>query len=220
MVKGLKLKVRVFGVKSYVCRSYRGKTGRGAFFPPILNRVKARFIIASPKSSIKTLARTITSIFCLFFRQIQIYNDKCRLFTSVNTFWAVQNKPAIDAMNGLNKQRKATSVSTFDFSSLYTKLPNKKLLMVLNSLTDLYFDGGENKYITVNNYGACCVKNIKDNEICLDKQQIKNAVTYLLLNCYFAVGTKIFYQIIGIPMASDPAPFSPTYSYTSMKVSG
>ena len=54
--------------------------------------------IASPISSIKPLARTITSVFHLFFRQIQIYNDKCRFFTGVNTFWVVQNnKPVIDA---------------------------------------------------------------------------------------------------------------------------
>ena len=42
--KGSKLKVRkFFGLISYVCRSYREKTGRGgAFLPlsPILNRVK------------------------------------------------------------------------------------------------------------------------------------------------------------------------------------
>ena len=44
--------------------------------------IKARFIIASPKSSIKPLARTIMSIFRLFFRQIQTYNDKCRFFYS------------------------------------------------------------------------------------------------------------------------------------------
>ena len=50
------------------------------------NPIKARFIIASPKFSIKPLARTITPIFCLFFRQIQTYNDKCRFFTGVNTF--------------------------------------------------------------------------------------------------------------------------------------
>ena len=62
------------------------------------NLIKARFIIASPKSSIKPLARTITSVFHFFFRQIQIYNDKCRFFTGVNTFWVVQNKkPVIDA---------------------------------------------------------------------------------------------------------------------------
>ena len=37
MTKGLKLKVKVLGTKSYVCRSYRGKTGRGGgglFGPP------------------------------------------------------------------------------------------------------------------------------------------------------------------------------------------
>ena len=59
-------------------------------------------------------------------------------------------------MNGLNKRRKATFVSTL-----------------------------------INNYGACWVKNIKDNVICLSKQQIKHAVAYLLVNYYFTVGPKI-----------------------------
>ena len=163
------------------------------------NPINARFIIVSPKSCIKPLARTIKSVFCLFFRQIQTYNDKCRFCTGVNTFRVVQNnKPVIDAMNGLNKRRKATSVSTFDFSSLYAKLPHNN---------DFCFDG------------ARWVNNIKDNAICLNKQQIKDAVAYLLLNCYFTVGPKIFCQIFGIPMGFDPAPFLPTYSYTSVKVS-
>ena len=144
----------------------------------------------------------------MFFRQIQTYNDKCRFFTGVNTFWVVQkNKPVIDAMNGLSKRRKTTSVSTFDFSTLYTKLPHNKLLMVLHSLIDFSFHRGESIYITDNNYGASWVKNIKDNVICLNKQQIKDEVAYLLLNCYFTVGPKIFCQIIGIPMGSDLAPF-------------
>ena len=185
------------------------------------NPIKARFFIASPKSSIKPLARTVTSVFRLFFRQIQTHNDKSRFFTAVNTIWVLQNnKPVTDAMNGLNKRRKATSVSTFDFSTLYTKLTPNKPLMVLNSFIDFCFDGGECKYITVNNYGARWVNNIKDNVICLNKQQIKDAVAYLLLNCYFTVGPKIFCQIIGISMGSDPAPFLPSFSYTSMKVSG
>ena len=48
------------------------------------NPIKARFIIASPKFSVKHLAKTITSIFRLFFRQIHAYNDKCRFFTGVS----------------------------------------------------------------------------------------------------------------------------------------
>ena len=78
--------------------------------------------------------------------------------------------------------------------------------MVLSSLIDFCFDGGETKYISVNNYGTHWVRNIKDNIICLNKQQIKDAVAYLLFNCYFIVGPKIF-QVIGIPMGSDPSPF-------------
>ena len=35
-----------------------------------------------------------------------------------------------------NKRRKATSVSTFEFSTLYTKLPQYKLPMKLNSLIE------------------------------------------------------------------------------------
>ena len=38
------------------------------------NSIKARFIIESPKSSTKPLASTITPIFCLFFRQIYLFN--------------------------------------------------------------------------------------------------------------------------------------------------
>ena len=123
-------------------------------------------------------------------------------------------------MNQLNKRRKLTSISTFEFSSLYTKLSHNKLLMVCNSLIDFCFDGGESKYITVNNYGACWIKNIKDYVIGLNKQQIEDAVAYLLFNCYFTVGPKIFYHIIGTPVESDPAPSLPSYSYFFMKVSG
>ena len=110
-------------------------------------------------------------------------------------------------MSGLNKRRKATFISTFHFPTLYTKLPHIKLLMVLNTLIDFCFDGGESKYITVNNYGSRWIKNIKDNVICLNKQQIKVAVAYRLFNCYLTVGPKIVCQIIGIPLGSDPLVF-------------
>ena len=74
-------------------------------------------------------------------------------------------------------------------------------------MIDFSFDGGEIKYITVNSYGVRWVKNIKDNVTCPNKQQIKDAVSYLLFNCYLTVGPKIFCQIIGIPMEADSAPF-------------
>ena len=44
--------------------------------------------------------------------------------------------------------------------------------MVPNSLIGFCFDRGENKYITVDNYRARLVENIKDDVICLNKEQI------------------------------------------------
>ena len=52
-------------------------------------------------------------------------------------------------MNRLKKRKKATSVLSFDFSTLYTKLPHNKRLVVLNSLIDFCFDGVQSKYITL-----------------------------------------------------------------------
>ena len=172
------------------------------------NPIKARFIIASPKSSVKPLSKAITSAFRLFYRQIENFNDKQRFYTGVNTFWVIQNnRPVVDAMNKLNARNKAKSISTFDFSTLYTKLPHDKLLDVLNKLIDFCFNGGEHKFIVISKFGARWCKDKKDSAISFDKQMIKDAVKYLLSNCFFTVGSKIFRQIIGIPMGSDPAPF-------------
>ena len=95
----------------------------------------------------------------MFLTQIQTYKERCGFFTGINGFWVVPNdKLVIDAMNELSKRWKATSVSTFDFSTLYTKLQHNKLLMAVNSLIDFCFDGGEGRYVTVNNYEARCEK--------------------------------------------------------------
>ena len=61
-------------------------------------------------------------------------------------------------MRKFNKRRKSTSVSTFDFPSFYRKLLCNKLLTVFSSLTNFFFDEGENKFITVNTYGSSWVK--------------------------------------------------------------
>ena len=72
-----------------------------------------------------------TEIFRLFFRQIQTNNDKIGFLPALTCLVVENNKPVTD-LNGLNKRMKTTSVSTFDLSTLYTKLLHNILLMVLN----------------------------------------------------------------------------------------
>lgn len=57
-------------------------------------------------------------------------------------------------------------------------------------MIDFCFDGGEIIHIVVSSYVAPWLKDIKDNQRCLNKQQRKDGVAYLPFNCYFIVGPK------------------------------
>ena len=169
---------------------------------------KSRFIVAAPKCSIKPLSKAITSVFKLFYKQIEAYNKKSRFFTGVNTFWVVQsNKQITDVIKNLNKKSFAKSINTFDFSTLYTKIPHDKLKSVLNSIVDFCFKGGVHEFIVVNEYEARWSKYHVGFDMFFDKNLFKLAISYLLDNCHFTVGEEVFRQIIGIPMGSDPTPF-------------
>ena len=172
------------------------------------NPIKFRFIIAAPNCSIKPLSKVITKIFRLFYRQIETYNAKSEFYSSVKTFWVIQNNQSvIDSINKLNRRNSAKSLKTFDFSTLYTKIPHQKLLEVLNELIDFCFQGGTHEQVSINNSGASWVSKKSRAKLRFNRKVIKDAMKYLMDNCYFTFGNKLFRQIIGIPMGSDPAPF-------------
>ena len=56
-------------------------------------------------------------------------------------------------------------------------------------------------------FGAIWVDNPSDYKTTFNRQGVKDAVRFLMSNCYITCGNKLFQQIIGIPMGSDPAPF-------------
>ena len=59
----------------------------------------------------------------------------------------------MNSLNRLNKMGKANCISTFDFSTLYTKIPHEKLLKVMNELTDVCFQGGDREFLSVTKSG-------------------------------------------------------------------
>ena len=71
------------------------------------------------------------------------------------------------------------------------------------------FKGGCKKCIAINRFGkAHWVDNSsKSRQHYYTKESIIDAVLYIVKNCYFKLGDKLFRQDIGIPMGSDPSPF-------------
>ena len=64
--------------------------------------------------------------------------------------------------------------------------------MGLHHLIEFCFNGGENKLIQINKFGARWTREVNNNKIWFSKQQMKDAASYLLSNGYFTVGPKIF----------------------------
>ena len=172
------------------------------------NPVKFRFIIASKQCTVKPLSKDISSIFSLFNKQIERYNKKAHYYSGIKSYWIIQNRdPVQETVLKSISRKSAKCVSSFDFSTLYTKIPHDKLLDVLQKIVDFVFKGGTRNRLAINKFGTAYWVTQKSSSNTFTKESIIDAVAYLINNCYFRFGNKLFRQDIGIPMGSDPAPF-------------
>ena len=170
--------------------------------------VGARFIIGSKCSSLKPLGKDITRIFKVIFHHKRRYYRKVGFFSGLNNFWCVDKSSDItNTLDRFNRKGKALSVSSFDFSTLYTKIPHDKLIDVLGKLVDSTFNDTTRQFMSVGLKRAYWVKGVRGKKFKYDATIIKECIRYLISNAFFRVGNLVFRQIIGIPMGSDPAPF-------------
>ena len=180
-----------------------------AYWLPKMHKspIGSRFIIASKECTTKKLSKLVTAAFKLVYKSIESYHKKVEFFSGIHSFWVIQNNlPVLKSLEKLNKRNAARSISTFDFSTLYTNIPHDKLINVLNYTIDFAFKGKQFPNISVNESAQprWCKKS---KGFLFTKGLLKTAVQYLIENSFFTVGDYIFRQTIGIPMGSDPAPF-------------
>ena len=174
---------------------------------------RARFIVASSACSTKPLSKVASLIYKKIFNQVQSFHEKSTFYGNYNRFWVIENSaPVIDKLSKINERKQAKSISTYDFSTLYTKLPHDDLVRNLNRMVDFVFEGGNikkdgnRKYLTVRGSSVFWSKK-KHGKSSFTKQQIKSLTSHLVKETYFQVGNLLFHQSIGIPMGIDPAPF-------------
>ena len=117
---------------------------------------RARFIVVSAQCSTKPISNIRSKLYKQIFQQIESFHKKSYFYKNYNRFWVVQNSnPIVEELNIINTKKKAKTISTFDFSTLYTKLPHKDLVNVLTTTVEFAFNGGKNKssgsrkYLTV-----------------------------------------------------------------------
>ena len=165
--------------------------------------------VASCKCTVKKLSKDITSIFKLAYNQIDRYNQKASIFSGIKTFWVIQNsQPVLKVLDQISSKRNAKTISSFDFSTLYTNIPHSKLFAELSDIVRFIFKGGTRSTISIDKFGIARWTRYANNSLVkYDLDSILAAIKFLLDNCHFKFGDKLFRQIVGIPMGSDPAPF-------------
>ena len=100
---------------------------------------------------IKTLSKSITSVFELMFNQFGSYKRQSSFFSGAKSFWRIfNNQTVIVTIKNLNGRNKATSISCFDFSTLYTNISCGKLVRDLNEHIGFCFKGRSGQFIVVN----------------------------------------------------------------------
>ena len=131
------------------------------------------------------------------------------IFFKGGTFWVIQNNSLpLECIKKINKRKKSKQISTFDFSTLYTKIPRDKLIHILYKVIDFVFKGSTRDYRKINKQGfASWSSKKRGHHFVFTKSLLKQAIKLLLHNCFFSIGNITMIQVIGIPMGSDPAPF-------------
>ena len=99
-----------------------------------------------------------------------------------------------------------TSLSTYDFSTLYTTLPHNLIKGKLTNLIEWTFKGEGSPYIAYNERQAFFTSEDTKRYKLWSCQNVCKALIYLLDNIYIRFGTKLYRQIVGIPMGTNCAP--------------
>ena len=92
-------------------------------------------------------------------------------------------------------------MSTYDFSTLYTTLPHNLIKDKLVDLTERTFQREGSLYIACNDRNAFFTSDAVRNYNLWSCQKVCEALTFLLDNIYIRFGSKLYRQIVGIPLA-------------------
>jgi uncharacterized protein involved in tolerance to divalent cations len=107
--------------------------------------IKQRFIAISSSCTTKLVSSILTSCLKLVQTAHYYYCNKIKNYTGFNFMWTIQNSQEIfPKLHG-----KIRNLKTYDFSTLYTSIPHKKLLKELAEIVTKAFHGMRQKFIKI-----------------------------------------------------------------------
>ena len=168
---------------------------------------KARFIANSSSCTTTELSKLLTSCLTAIKSHVIRYYETAYETSNKNWFWSIKNSDEV-----LNKLKcrgfRATSLSTYGFSTLYTTLPHNLIKEKLLDLIEWTFKRALKTmvhfiwHVMTERLFSLPLQSRYTHWSC---QNVCDALSYLLDNIYIRFGTKLYRQIVGIPMGTNCA---------------
>ena len=130
------------------------------------------------------------------------YCEKVYERSGKNLFWPIKNSGEIlDKLKA--RDFNATCLSTYDFSTLYTSLPHN---LIKDKLIERTFQREGSPYLACNDRNAFFTSEKSKKYHAWSCQNVCEVLTFLLDNTFIRFGTKLYRQVVGIPMGTKCAP--------------
>ena len=172
---------------------------------------KHRFIAGSSKCTTKDLSCLLTKVLRTIKDGLVRYCNTKTSRNGVNNMWILKNSTSLLSSLDQLDVRTATSVQTFDFSTLCTSIPHDLLKSRISNLVHNAFrkkDGSVRyTHIKVTRAEGHFTHDINgggDNMYTADN--ICKMIEFLIDNIFVQFGGRLFRQVIGIPMGTNCAP--------------
>ena len=183
------------------------------------NPVKFRFIVASNDCSNKPFSNAISKALKKVRIDRKYACEVSQKFDGVNKYWIIDSsQPIIDCVERLNQKQMTKSITTYDFTNLYTSLPHQDIIKSLSTLITDVFNKRTKKrkadklavYVSKKENviwsNANWVHKPKTSTFYFTKELLIEAIMMQLNSTYFVFGNKVFQQKEGIPMGTDDGP--------------
>ena len=165
----------------------------------------ARFIANSSSCTTTELSKLLTSCLTAVTKHVIKYCEKVYERSGKNLFWSIKKSSEIlDKLKA--RDFNATSLSTHDFSTLYTTLPHNLIKDKLIDLIERTFQREGSPYLACNERNAFFTSEKTKKCHAWSCQNVCDALTFLLDNIFIRFGTKLYRQVVGIPMGTNCAP--------------
>ena len=165
---------------------------------------RSRFIASSSKCTTTELSILLTSCFTAIKNHVIKYCTAVYKRNGKSLFWSIKNSGEI-----LNKLKPrgfiASGLSTYDFSTLYTTLPHNLIKEKLTNYLNKHLTEGST-YLACNDRNAFFTSEQPKRYKLWSCQKMCDALHYLLNNIFIKFGSKLYRQIVGIPMGTSCTP--------------